>query len=390
MFSYIRSATMRSFFAFAAMMMLLASSVHSEPVRISASLSLTGKYAELGDMQLKGYRLWEADVNRKGGLLGRPVQLTVHDDKSDPVFASELYKRFVTIDRADLVFAPYSSELTAAIAPITEKYGYPVLAVSAGATALWQHGYRYLFGVPSPANYSTVNFLELVIKQGFSRMAIVSADDPFSKDVCSGAREWGKRFGLNVVFADEFKVGTSRLHIDAIVQKAHASNAQIFMICGHFEEAVNARLAIKKIGWVPHAYYATLGPLIQKFYDVLKDDADGTFSSSPWEPDSRFPGAKEFNDGFSKNNRQMPSYLAALAYAGGQILEVGVKNTKSLNREKLRESLSSLDALTIVGRYGVDHTGKQIRQFTTVVQWQNGKKQTVGPEEMLNAKPIWK
>jgi branched-chain amino acid transport system substrate-binding protein len=365
----------------------LASTALAEPFRIGISLGLSGKYAELGDMQRKGFELWERDVNDRGGLLGRPVQLMIRDDTSDPAVAGDLYRRFIVEDKVDLVFAPYSSEITATVAPITEKHRYPMLASGAAATSLWQQGYRYLFGVMNTANNYTVNFLELLVSNELNTIAIINADDVASREISEGTREWAKRFGLKVVFTEEFKKGTQNL--EKIAQKAQASGAQTLMVCGHFDEAVNARLALKQIGWSPRAYFATVGPLLPKFHDVLKANADGVFSTSQWEPEASFPGARQFAESFNRSYHKMPSYQAAAAYASGQILEAAARKEGSLDREKLREGLSSLDTLTIVGRYGVDRTGKQTRQVSTTVQWQNGKKKTVGPKEVMNANPIW-
>jgi branched-chain amino acid transport system substrate-binding protein len=370
-------------------MMPFVPNVHAEPLlKISMSLGLTGKYAGFGDMQQKGFKLWERDVNGRGGILGRPVQLTIHDDKSDPAIAAELYKRFIVQDKVDLVFAPYSSELTAAVVSTTEKYGFPMLASGVQSEALWKQGYRYLFGVTDTTSNSTVGFLELLVNNGIDSIAIINADDMFSQEAGKRAREWAKRFGLQVIFVEEFKKGTSDL--DWLVQKAQASNAQVLMVCGHFDEAVNVRRALKRIGWSPRAYYATVGPALLQFHEVLKADADGTFSSPTWELNAPFAGAKEFVASFNKTYHGMPSSAAATAYATGQILEAAVKNVKSFDREKIRESLLSLDASTVLGRYGVDPAGKQIRQFPITIQWQNGIKQIVAPKEIVTAKPIWK
>jgi branched-chain amino acid transport system substrate-binding protein len=383
---------MRHFLILLVLALSFAANAHAQspisPIRISMSTPLTGKYSELGDMQMKGYKLWEHDVNDRGGILGRPVHLTVIDDKSDPALATDLYTRFIVEDKTDLVFAPYSSELTDAVASITEKYAYPMLAAGAGAEGLWQHGYRYLFGVINRVNTYTVSFLEIAVSKGLSTIAIIGADDMASKELSKGAQAWAKRFGLNVVFTEEFKKGLQQL--DPLVQRAQASNAQVFIVCGHFEESINARLAQKRLGWVPRAYYATVGPLLPKYYDTLKVDAEATFSSSVWEPNANFPGADVFTDRFHKTYHKLPSYHAAAGYAGGQIMEAAIRKAGSLDREKIRENLSSLDILTILGRYGVDNTGKQIRQFSSTVQWQNGKKQIVAPEGMMTAKPIWK
>jgi len=367
----------------------VASSAHSaEPLKIGLSMALTGKYAALGDLSLKAYKLWEADVNKRGGILGRSVTLVVYDDKSDPATASEIYKKLILVDKVDLVFGPYASDITEAVAPVTEQYGYPLLASGAAADVLWQKGYKYLFGVFITASKYTVGFLEVLVNNGFDKVAVITADDLFSRSIAKGTKAWATRFDLDVVFFEEFRKDAKSL--DEIVKRAEQSGAQALIVCGHMDESINARIALKNTGWSPRAYYATVGPAVQKFHDVLKDDADYTFSSSQWEPSSPFPGAKEFAAAFSKAYRKMPSYHAANAYAAGQILESAIRKAKSTDRAKVRDVLASLDTITIIGRYGVDATGKQVRHFATTVQWQKGKKESVAPPEIVTAMPLWR
>lgn len=362
----------------------------SEPIKIGLTLGLTGKYSEMSDMQMKGFRLWERDVNNKGGILGRKVQIIIYDDNSDSRIAKAFYEHLILRDKVDLVFGPYSSEITEAVLPVTEQYGYPVLAAGASADKLWQKSYRYVFGLYTPASKYTVGFLEMLVMNGFKDIAIVHADDSFSKNIASGVKKWAGRFGLNVLLFEGFKKGTKNL--DDIAQKAKTSKAQALIMCGHFDESVNMRLSLKNIGWYPKAYFASVGPAMQAFHERLGANADGVFSSSQWEHHSRLnlPGGHEFYDSYIKTYREEPSYHAASAYAAGQILATAVKKAESLDRDKIRDILSVMDAMTIIGRYGVNRTGMQIKHFNLIIQWQNGKKEIVWPEEIRTAKPVFK
>jgi branched-chain amino acid transport system substrate-binding protein len=339
-------------------------------------------------MNEKAYRLWERDINRRGGFLGRSVRLTIVDDQSDPARARQIYEDLIVKQKVDLILGPYSSEITEAVAPVAEQYHYPLLSSGGSADSMWQRGRKYLFGVYITSSKYTVGMLELFVKAGISKVAIVSADDNFSKGIEAGAKDWAKRFELSVVFDGDFKKGTPE--IEKSIRAAQASGAEALLIAGHFEDAVNARQVLKKIGWTPKAFYATVGPAIQKYADTLKTDADYAFSSSQWEPGLPFPGTHEFAKAFSTAYQIEPSYHAASAYAAGQILEAAIRKTQSLDREKLRDTLSSLDTMTVMGRYGVDRDGKQVRHFAVTVQWQNGKKEIVAPPELATAKPLWR
>ena len=360
----------------------------AEPIVMAASLSLTGKYAELGRMKERGYRLWEEDVNRRGGILGRQVKLVLMDDESKTDLAVRLYTDFVTRHKVDFLLGPYSSEITQAVAAVAEEHRYPLLASGGSATSMWQQNRKYLFGVYVTTDKYTIGFLELLVRNGISNLAIVAADEPFSKGIVAGTTEWANRFGVKIVQVSGFPPGSTE--IDAGLRAAHASGAQALLVAGHFKDSVNATHALKNIGWKPRAFFATVGPALDNFGEAVGADADYTFSSSQWEPTLSYPGSRAFAHAFVSRYQSIPSYHAATAYAAGEILEAAIRKTKSMDRQKVRESLLALDVITVIGRYGVDRDGRQIRHFTTTVQWQNGKKQIVAPKELKTADPLWR
>lgn len=360
----------------------------AEPVRIGVSLGLTGKYSEMSRQKLNAFKLWQGDINGRGGLLGRPVELVVYDDQSDAAQARERYEQLIRRDKVDLVFGPYSSEITEAAAAVTEKYGYPLLTSGAAADELWEKRYTYLFGVYITSSKYTDGFMELLVSHGLRTIAVISADDLFSQSLAAGAMKLAARYGLRVAYTETFAKDARIL--DSVSRRARDSGAEVLLVCGHFEESVRVREALKRIDWSPKAYFAAVGPALDKFRDVLQTDADLAFSASQWEPNSPFPGAANFAKAYSKAYNQRPAYQAAAAYAAGQILETAVTKSASIDRKLLRDTLSTLDTITIVGRYGVDRTGKQIRHFAVTTQWQNGERKIVAPRELMNAQPIWK
>jgi branched-chain amino acid transport system substrate-binding protein len=150
------------------------------------------------------------------------------------------------------------------------------------------------------------------------------------------------------------------------------------------------RRALKKVDWYPKAYFATIGPVLPKYRDMLGADAELTFVNANWEPRVNFSGSRTFLAKFRALFEIEPSYQAAMAYAAGQIMEAAVKSAGSLERAKIIRALSELETYSIVGRYKVDRTGVQIKHLPLTMQWQNGKKEIVWPEEMQSAKPILK
>ena len=355
------------------------------PIKVGCSLGLTGRFAVMSDALHKGFKLWQEDVNQRGGILGRPVLLLFEDDHSDPKEAKSIYRRFIQEDGVDFLFAPYSSLITEAVLPIAEKHEIPILIAGAAADRLWEKGMRYAVGIYTPASKFTVGFLELLVWEGLDRIAVVYADDVFSIDLAVYTRKWAQRFGLNIVLDKEFSKGTGDLKPYAV--QAMEKNAQVLMVCGHMNEAVNMCRALARIPWRPAAYYASVGPALQTFYDRCQSEAEGTFGTSLWEPKANFPKAQAFERTFIKTYGGKPGYHAGLAFAGGQVLEEAIREAGGCDRERVRSALFQLDTMTIIGRFGVDASGKQVRQQTFIIQWQNGLKELVWPKSFQTSKP---
>src|SRR5262245_31612454 len=161
------------------------------PIRIGASLSLTGTYAKLGKNQHEGYQLCEKDLNAKGGLLGRKVQFVVYDDQSMPPTGVRLYEKLITEDKVDVVMGPYSSPITEAVANVTEKYKKIMVTPLAATTSIFRKEPRrkYVFMILSPAEVYLEGLLDMAAKRGLKTVAVINEDTLFSKAAASGAVE---------------------------------------------------------------------------------------------------------------------------------------------------------------------------------------------------------
>ncbi|UCH73943.1 MAG: amino acid ABC transporter substrate-binding protein [Rhodospirillales bacterium] len=362
----------------------------AEPIEIGVSLGLTGTYSRPAKMQERGYRLWETHINRRGGLLGRPVRVVIRDDKSDSAEAIKIYRDLIAKRRVHLVFGPYSSEISEAVAPVLEDSGYPTVLPGAAADRIWQNGYTNVFGLFTPASKYALEMLRLAVLYDLRRIAIVYADDAFSVEVAKGAKKWAHLANREVVLFEGFEKGTHDLHYLAI--KTRQARADLLVTAGHFDESVDMRRALKAEGWYPRAYFATIGPTLQRYGEVVKQDAELTFAPSLWEPDEslEFTGSRKFIRAFLRDYGILPSYHAANAYAAGQVIEEVVTNANSLDRKKIRQALYKLDTTVAIGRYQVDRFGVPVKHRPLIIQWLDGKKEIVWPEEHRTAQPVFR
>lgn len=360
----------------------------AEPLKVGLSLGLSGKYRQMSGMAEKAFRLWEKETNLAGGIKGRRVEITIIDDKSDREQARKIYQELAESGKYDFLFPPYSSGLTTAILPITEEYQYPMLTYGAAADTIWQQGYRYVFGVYPPASKYSLGFLEMSLTHGLTRVAVLSSDDPFGMNIGNGADRWIERLGLTPTGRIIFPKGEADYR--TMAERIRDAGAEAVVMCGHFNEAVGLRRAMAEIGWTPRAYWASAGPVIGAYRDILGEAAEGSFSSTQWKyyPKLPYPGSKEFYQKFKHDYAIEPSYHAATAYAAGNLLKTAIEHADSLEREKVRDQLASMDLMTMLGRYGVDSTGVQIRYFHLIIQWQQQQQRVVWPPELSTAQPV--
>jgi len=361
-----------------------------KPILVGAPLSLTGKYAEMGIMQEKGYRLWEAEVNGKGGLMGRPVKLLITDDESDSRKVAEVYTDMLQREAVDLAFTPYSSELTLVAADLFEKFRYPVLVAGAASEKVWETPRRYTLGLYSTSDRYFIGFLEMCAIKKLKTVSITGFPDPFSLYTAEGARKWAEKFGLKVA---HFKILDKKdeKEFAAEANRIAAAAPDAIVVTGYLKETVGLRKALEETSAVNRPFAGSVGPAMQEFRSLLGPLAEGVFGASQWEPDERipYPGSRSFLHLFQKTYGVEPSYHAANAYAAVKMLEEAVTGARSLNREKIREHIVTGEHRTVVGPFKLRKDGTQIGHRSIIIQWQKGKKEIVWPEDMRTAVSVF-
>ena len=356
-----------------------------KPILIGATVSLEGKYSEPSFMIRNAFRLWEQEVNLRGGLLGRPVKLILYDDKSQKKRVRQLYKKLIMEEKVDLVFSPYGTPLTLVASEVSEQNKMVMLACAASGEQIWERQYNYVFGVYALAKRYFIGLLDLMAREGFEKVAILYEDSPFHKDVAEGTAFWAKRFGIEVTLKKPFVNATSEFR--KLLGKAIDVNVDGLIFSAYSQECYQFLDLMKKIKYRPKVLGMTIAPIHPDFFKKAGNIAEGIFGPSQWEPDERipFPGTKKFIEGFVGYTKKVPSYHAGSAYAASQIFERAITQIKSLNHNQIREYIRAMDTVTVIGRFKVDHKGKQIGHNPIMIQWQKGEKEIVYPTKMQTA-----
>ena len=356
------------------------------PAVIGAAVSATGSNGKTGEYQTEAYKLWEELVNQRGGLLGRPVKMIIYDDASDPTTGAKLYEKLITEDKVDLVLGPYASSVTMAASTVTEKYKFPMLTAGASASDIWKRNYRYVFGVYSIAESYFDGVIELALKQGYKTIAVINEDTVFPTATATGTAAYARSKGIQVVYQEKYP--TKVTDVSSLLTKIKSANPDVVVGGSYQPDSVLITRQAKELDVNPKMLAFSVGAAMPDFGQALGPDADYVLGPSMWEPSLKTPGNKEFVEAYQKKWNREPDYHSATGFAGGQILEAAVKKANSLDREKLRDALASLETTTILpGKYKVDEAGMQTAHTPVLIQWQGNEKPIVWPDQLATGKP---
>ena len=359
------------------------------PIRIGASLSLTGTYAKLGKNQQEGYQLCQKDLNAKGGLLGRKVEFVVYDDQSLPPTGVRLYEKLITEDKVDAVMGPYSSPITEAVANVTEKYKKVMVSPLAATTSIFKKEPRrkYIFMVVSPAEIYLEGLVDMAAKRGLKTVAVINEDTLFSKAAAAGAIDLAKKKGMHIVFQEAYPKGNA--DFSGLLTKLKATNADVIAAATYFDDAVALTRQMRELNVNPKMYGVTVGGDLPEFYDTLKGNAEYIYGATQWEPVLNYPGNKEYFESYKKEFGHEPSYHSTAGYSGCLVYAEAVKRAGSIDPEKVREQLLKLEMKTAFGDYKVDQDGFQLAHKAVTFQWQKEKKVVVWPDDLAQGKALF-
>jgi branched-chain amino acid transport system substrate-binding protein len=378
---------------------LVAVTEAQQPVRIGASVSQTGSFAALGQNQLRGCTLCIKHTNEKGGVLGRKLELTVEDDRSEAKTAVEIYEKLITQVKVDAILGPYSSPIVEAVANVSEKHKMPMVAPSGASSSIFKKGRKFVFMVQSPAEVYLEGLIDLAAKRRVKTIAVINEDTIFPKASAQGTVELARKRGIQVAFTEAYTKGTA--DFTPILSKVKAASPEVLAAATYFDDAVAIIRKLKELNISPKMIGVTVGGDLPKFYETLGQAAEFVYGSSQWEPElvalragglvpiaRQYPGAKEFVDAYRKEYPGADfSYHSAGGYSGCEVLIEAIKRAGSLDGEKLRAAILKLDYHNVYGGFKVDKDGFQIAHKMVMFQWQDGKKVIVWPDELAPGKP---
>lgn len=359
----------------------------ADPIRIGITASLSGHYAVPGKNMMQGLQMWAHDVNGRGALLGRPVEIVTYDDKSDPATSASLYERLISEDKVDLLIGPYSSDVTIEASSVAERHNFPMVSGSAAASEIWSRGYQNIFQVDAPAESYMNGLIESAHEAGLSRIALAYADNDFPRAVATGVRARAAELNMSLVFDREYPDGNT--DFSGLIRDMKAANPDLVIGGTYFDDSVAFVREAKSQQFSPKAFAFTVGPALVEFGNKLGPDAEDIMGVVAWMRSGSVPMAYDFSFRYKKKYGRNAGVHAAYGYAAGQVLEAGVRLAGSLDKDAIRQQLGDMKFRSILGNYQVDETGKQLAKSTFVMQWQNGYRLLVLPHAIQDAEVIY-
>ena len=373
--------------------------VVGDTIVLGAAVSKTGKYSTNGKHTMNGYNLAVKRINAMGGVKvgGKSYKLKIiyYDDESRGARGAQLAERLINQDGVKFMLGPYSSGLTKAIAPITEKYKIPMVEANGASRSLFTKGYKYLFAVLSTSEQYLASAIALAAEQAKRkgrkassvRIALAFENDAFSQDVRAGVVDDARKFGMKIVV--DGKLPPELNDMTAILRKVKVVKPDMLIVSGHSKGAalVIRQLAAMKVNVPMLAMTHCDSARVIKKYGKK---AEFALCASQWAPtlsykDKVFGSASDFAASFKKAYGYAPPYQAAESAAAVLIYADAFKRAGAFGVEKVRAALSATDTQTFYGNVKFDLTGKNIAKPMVLYQIQDGKYKVVAPTKWASS-----
>jgi branched-chain amino acid transport system substrate-binding protein len=363
-----------------AAMLGLNSSVRAQqpPIKIGMSMALTGGLAGGGKASLLGTEIWRDDINVRGGLLGRKVELVVYDDKSSASETPAIYSKLLDVDKVDLLFGPYATVPTAPIMPLVKQRGM-VLIGNFAFQVNSKVGHDMWFNVApwGPPDSWAASFLELGQKAGGKTIALLTADQEFAQNMALTARDVAKRMNMTIVFDQSYPPNT--VEFSGIMRALNAAKPDVVYVASYPPDSAGILRAVNEIGVGRNVKIFGGGMVGLQFGAVMENLGsllNGVVNYNSWlpEPTMYFDGTKAFFETYAKRAVEakvdpLGYYLAPFGFASGQLIEQAVKAAGSLDQKAIAKYLRENVHNTIVGPIAFSADGERKETATLQAQF---------------------
>ena len=341
-------------------------------------MAQTGGLAGGGKASQLGIEIWRDDVNAKGGLLGRKVELVVYDDKSSASETPAIYSKLLDVDKVDILFAPYATVPTAPLMPLVKQRGMLLMGnFSFQVNSKVGHDMWFNNAPWGPADSWAASFLELGQKAGGKTIALLAADQEFAQNLALTARDVAKKMNMQIVFDQAYPPNT--VEFSSILRALKAAKPDIVYVASYPPDSAGILRAVNEIGIGDNVKIFGGGMVGLQFGAVMENLGsllNGVVNYNTWlpEPSMQNEGTKAFFETYTKRAIEakvdpLGYYLAPFGYASGQMIEQAIKAVGSLDQKALAKYLRENEHKTIVGPIAFAADGERKETATLQAQF---------------------
>jgi branched-chain amino acid transport system substrate-binding protein len=354
----------------------------AEPIKIGVAIAQSGQLAANGKAALAGMKIWQDDVNAKGGLIGRPVQLVYYDDQSNPANVPALYTKLLQVDKVDLIVSGYATNMIAPALPVAIQNKKLLIGLFGTAVNSEFHYANYFsmnVNGPDAKRAVTAGLFDVAAAQTPrpQSVAIVAVDAEFGRNASDGARDNAKANRFTIVYDRSYPPGTT--DFSPIIHGVQAANPDIVVVCSYPLDSVGILHTVSELGFQPKLLGgAMVGLQSSSLKGQLGALLNGIVNYESWLPAKtmQFPGVMEFltkyqaraaSEGTDPIGYNMPPW----GYADLQVLEQAIGSTGSIEDAKLAAYLHANTVRTIIGDITFGHDGEWTQSRMLQVQYRN-------------------
>jgi branched-chain amino acid transport system substrate-binding protein len=335
------------------------------PVKIGMSMPQTGSLGAGGQAALVALRLWVDDVNQRGGLLNRKVELIAYDDQTNPANTPGIYTKLLDIDKVDLLIAPYGTVPTAPIMPMVKQRGLLLMGnFSFQVNAKVQHDMWFNNSPWNDAASWSDGFIKAGQGAGAKTIAILAADQEFAQNLANGARELAKKASIKSVYDQNYPPTTT--DFSSLIRGIRAAKPEMVFVMSYPNDSVAIIRAVNEIGVGSQVQVFGGGMVGLQFTPIMTSLGsllNGVLNYNSYVPGMKYAGIEDFLARYAKRAAEakvdpLGFYLPPFNYAIGQMLEQAVNGTKSLDHKQLAAYLRKNEMKTLVGPIRFDAHGE--------------------------------
>ena len=366
------------------------------PVRVGYAIARTGPWAAgAQESQEPNYILWAEQVNAAGGLdvkgKRRPVELLGLDDHSDIDTCTHSYEKLMGGDKVDLILAPWGSSANFALAPIANRYGYPMLAPTALSRKLVDMNLPYFFALLQQPDKMMGALLDMLVAKGTRTVVVMYMDDLFGFENLAALNLALKKTSLQVLDRKSYPLGVKDLA--PMIRAFKTLKPDAFIGITYPPETFLASRQSRDEGFNPSFFYTSVGTAFQLYKTLMQAGAEGVVGMGSWNAKTSAQARSYFSAYGKRFNKEPDRWASGHCWAALQILEQAVARV-GLDRKALRDQIANNEFNTMMGpiRFA---SSENASVPGTVGQWQGSEFEIVWPPERATAplvapKPAWK